>query len=93
MEKTFYVVYNENMDKFMSIYEDGEGNEYYSLVSFDELYQGGLFPSKELAEFKLKEAINIAGFGRFMPSGMREFCMDADVLEVNIRLNRKELLS
>lgn len=86
MNGKFFVVFNDDMEKFLSIYEDGEGNEFFNLNSFLEVNQNCIFDDKELAEFKLKEAINLAGFYRYMPNNMREFCMGAKVKEISIFL-------
>lgn len=88
MNKIFYAIYNKEENKFLSIYEDGEGNEYYNVVELSEFSNVGnpLFKSKEDAEFKYKEAINIAGFTMRMNAipYSREFLMDAEIVPIQI---------
>jgi hypothetical protein len=90
VNKTFYAIYNSEEKKFLSIYEDGEGNEYYSLVDFEHIYDNAILSNKEYAEFKLKEAINIAGFStRFQRTitNCMQFLRDAVIVEIQVEFN------
>lgn len=86
MNKPFYVIYNQDEQKFLSRYEDGEGTEWYSTVDFDNINNGGIFESKERAESVLNDVKNIAGFSKtvYIEHAIA-FLMDCSIREVQIK--------
>jgi hypothetical protein len=84
MNKIFYAIYNKEENKFLSIYEDGEGNDYHTKVDFEEINRDAIF-SKEDADFRLKQFTNMAGFYRF--SGIdnpRDFALNLEIVPIEI---------
>lgn len=83
MNKIFYAIHNKEENKFLSIYEDGEGNEYHTKVDFEEINRDAIF-NKYDAEFKLKEFINMAGFHKFSMDNPRDFAMNLEMVPIQI---------
>lgn len=90
MEKIFFAIYNKKEKKFAAIYEDGEGTEYFSSVDFSDIGQGGIFKDREIAEFKLKDMINRAGFSvGFTMIFPIDFIRECEVIEIALKFEEK----
>ena len=82
MSQIFYVIHRKNMDEFLSVWEDGEGNVYYYIVAHDEINRGAIFQTEKDAKFCLKEFANMSEFAKFLPENHTEFCNDAIVEKI-----------
>lgn len=86
MDKIFYAILNKERQEFLSLYEDGEGNEYHSAVEFAEINNGGIFETKERAENVLNEARRFSRHSRVMHvENASEFLRDCVIVEISIK--------
>ncbi len=87
MNKTFYAIYNPGEKKFLSVYEDGEGNLFYSKVDFDEIIADALF-HKDQAEYTIEHFPKIVKFYRFAQTdNLIEFSKNLVIVEIQVEFN------